>query len=567
MVMILGVLPRRFCSVLFPLVACLSGCGKPGEESFGGAVSVVQQAATETPMCVPPPDDIVAWWPGDGNADDIAGDHTGTIEGGVAFPFEGGKVGQAFSFDGTNGTLIRASADGFPAGSEPRTIEFWTHLRPDGNPNTENMPAFGYGPASAGQVFYTFPQIDKYDGRLAFSGGGLAYDLVTTSDLRDDKWHHVAVSYDGDVVTIYVDGNAVKSGHFQLNTGATGGACIGGSCIDGSALQSLTGQVDEVTLYSRALARTEIESIVAAGSAGKCKRKKVVILFQGINTSLINCASGACEPGDAGGRRSPETFADLRALLELQGFEEGESVFWYSYEGGTATNGRWLPREYRCGDTANRYEDSLAELRFMLNQLGSQIDNADFYLVGHSQGGLIALQALAYLGDLRPDDRIRGVFTLDSPLGGSPASHANIADLFTCWGNPAKRELVDLFRTGMERGRPSPAQGSRAMPLCRLLGVCTNPSLTGIATNFALAQRAMQNGVAVFTFGNRSDAIFRPSMCGFPGLPNNIESQRIEGTGGGFIDVDVGVGLCLTANHSVIQSAAASRVSDAITTD
>src|SRR5437879_3618383 len=45
--------------------------------------------------------DLVGWWPGDGNARDIAGTNNGTLQG-SASATTGGVVGSAFSFDGTN---------------------------------------------------------------------------------------------------------------------------------------------------------------------------------------------------------------------------------------------------------------------------------------------------------------------------------------------------------------------------------------------------------------------------------------------------------------------------------
>ena len=52
-------------------------------------------------VCVPPPSGIVAWLPGDGNANDIIGGNNGTLEAGVTFA--PGEVGQAFKFNGLDG--------------------------------------------------------------------------------------------------------------------------------------------------------------------------------------------------------------------------------------------------------------------------------------------------------------------------------------------------------------------------------------------------------------------------------------------------------------------------------
>src|SRR5580698_5793604 len=51
--------------------------------------------------CPATPPGIAAWWPGDGNANDIVDGHRGTLVGGVAFA--PGEVGEAFSFDGATG--------------------------------------------------------------------------------------------------------------------------------------------------------------------------------------------------------------------------------------------------------------------------------------------------------------------------------------------------------------------------------------------------------------------------------------------------------------------------------
>ena len=64
------------------------------------APGIVEPVAAQS-SCVPSPGGIVAWWPGDGNANDIVGGNDGTLTGGVTFGT--GVVGDAFSFDGGGG--------------------------------------------------------------------------------------------------------------------------------------------------------------------------------------------------------------------------------------------------------------------------------------------------------------------------------------------------------------------------------------------------------------------------------------------------------------------------------
>src|SRR5581483_9842647 len=68
--------------------------------------------------CIAPPTGLVSWWPGEANAYDIVGVNNGTVHPGVTFGT--GKVGQAFSFNGTSGYVsIPASGPPPPPGGPP----------------------------------------------------------------------------------------------------------------------------------------------------------------------------------------------------------------------------------------------------------------------------------------------------------------------------------------------------------------------------------------------------------------------------------------------------------------
>ncbi|MGP8054830.1 MAG: protease pro-enzyme activation domain-containing protein, partial [Limisphaerales bacterium] len=99
---------------------------------YGATNSVT--ATLTVMLCDPVPSGLVSWWPGEGNANDIAGTNNGTLEGGVTFV--GGEVGQAFSFGNLNADVkIPASASlnvGVGAGF---TVEAWV--------NPSNVTAYG----------------------------------------------------------------------------------------------------------------------------------------------------------------------------------------------------------------------------------------------------------------------------------------------------------------------------------------------------------------------------------------------------------------------------------------
>src|SRR5262249_56572181 len=71
--------------------------------------------------CAPPPNGLINWWRGEGNATDEATMDSGTLLNGTSFA--AGRVGQAFSFDGLDDVLMI----GYGPIPTPWTAEFWVN--------------------------------------------------------------------------------------------------------------------------------------------------------------------------------------------------------------------------------------------------------------------------------------------------------------------------------------------------------------------------------------------------------------------------------------------------------
>jgi hypothetical protein len=97
--------------ILFSIVMLLALTGRP--------------FAQANLPCTPPPQGIIGWFPGDGNAIDRQGSGYGTLHGGATFTTGGnGKVGDAFSFDGADDRVEIAGA-ALPALNSSFTFEAW----------------------------------------------------------------------------------------------------------------------------------------------------------------------------------------------------------------------------------------------------------------------------------------------------------------------------------------------------------------------------------------------------------------------------------------------------------
>ena len=208
--------------------------------------------------CVEPPSGLVSWWSGDGHAYDIAGENNGTLSNGATFA--PGLVGEAFSFDGVD-DQVWASGTGI-ADLQQLTIEAWVNMRSPGG-RIERFVALVRPKAV---LRYNYNQLHCY---ILFDAGDdpdVWRHVRGGSPLSADTWYHVAVTYDGADIRLYLDGSEVDSNAYA------GTVVTGGGVRLSTAGETLDGLLDEVGVYNRALDASEIQAIYNAGSEGKCKR-------------------------------------------------------------------------------------------------------------------------------------------------------------------------------------------------------------------------------------------------------------------------------------------------------
>ena len=95
--------------------------------------------------------------------------------------------------------------------------------------------------------------------------------IIGSTTLDIDTWHHVAVTYDGTAIEVFVNGvsdGTANAANLSLPTvGSIGGHDDGA----GGDEDNLLGAIDELTIYDRALSADELASIVTADTLGKCK--------------------------------------------------------------------------------------------------------------------------------------------------------------------------------------------------------------------------------------------------------------------------------------------------------
>lgn len=258
------------------------GDGVPDASDFcSGTTAGTTVDASGCPVaCVVAPSGMVGWWPGDGDATDIRSGNDGVQQNGAAFA--PGKVGQAFSFDGVDDYVSTQFTQ-----TGPFTVDFWAKA------NGGCQSAFVSLLASASPANFpenTFQVDVDGAGNYRLRAGGTA-PLHLNIGPTSASFQHLAVTYDGSVIKTYLNGQLSSTGNWTGAILTFTALRIGVNRADGAYFNGL---IDEVEVFNRPLAQSEIQSIYNAGSAGKCKNRAPLAACQSVTVSAAtSCTADA----------------------------------------------------------------------------------------------------------------------------------------------------------------------------------------------------------------------------------------------------------------------------------
>jgi len=229
--------------------------------SLGVLAGAATAAAQPAPVCVPPPPGMVAWWPGDGTPNDVISVNNGTWHGTAAYA--AGEVGQAFSLDGSSWVEAPSTVGLSPTAAI--TIDAWINTTRS-NATSRIVDKITAG---AGDGYL----LDLLGGKLRLIVDGVSVTGATT--LQPNVTYHVAGTYDGADLLVYVNG-VVDGGPFATAVAIPTNALPVRIGTDSTTHANMfSGWIDEVEIFDRGLSQTEIQAIVNAGSAGKCKPQPI----------------------------------------------------------------------------------------------------------------------------------------------------------------------------------------------------------------------------------------------------------------------------------------------------
>jgi CSLREA domain-containing protein len=303
--------------------------------SDSGSVNHTVNAAA----CATPPTGMVAWYPGENNANDIIGSSNGTPSGGVTFA--PGKVAQAFNFDGVDGSVNFGNTLG-NFGTSDFSIDFWiktTSTRFEAVLNKRSDCSDG-----------NFFSIRLVGGTLSAEilGNGTG-NISLNSDriINDGAYHHIALVRSNTTASLYIDGvvdtSQTAADAMVADVSNTTDFQAGVDQCTGLGVNYFTGQLDEIEVFDHALTTLNIADIYNASFAGKC------------HTSTIQFSSATYSVDETGGTA---TITVTRAGAH----DTTTSVQYDTIAGGTATGGA------TCAGSTD-YQTTTDTLNFGINDL------------------------------------------------------------------------------------------------------------------------------------------------------------------------------------------------------
>jgi len=209
------------------------------------------------------------------NFDEVAGaevidtsgnGNTGEIVAGAGLT--AGKFGQGLSVDGVTQFVLTPHSASMDA-TAGVTMACW--IMPD-------------TPAVSCWLYYMISKWNYHagDGRCYFigllDGAGMTFYLSSNGtdagfakldggviEYGIDKWQHIAGTFDGSDLVIYIDGEEVGNLSWNNDIFAHNeGMSIGAGSLGKETAAMFTGVIDEVVVYNRGLSKGEIDQLVAA---------------------------------------------------------------------------------------------------------------------------------------------------------------------------------------------------------------------------------------------------------------------------------------------------------------
>lgn len=206
--------------------------------------------------------------------------------------------------------------------SDVITIESWIYPESGSNFNVQSVLAKSQRSPTSAQTGYIFPRTNDNWNNIAFliNFNGLGWRQLTAPYPGKDSWHHVAATYDGSYMRIFIDGLLVNqmaiTGTITVNTNPV---TIGYQ--NGYTNEYYKGKLDELRVWHRALSPCEI----AANRNCELAEQQNLVAYYKFNQGLLGGVTNLLENKlkDSGPNANDGDLVDFGLLGNISNWTDG----------------------------------------------------------------------------------------------------------------------------------------------------------------------------------------------------------------------------------------------------
>ena len=230
------------------------------------AIFVATAVYCQTIPLYVPLDSLQAWYPFNGNANDVSGNgHDGTADSAYLTTDRCGDPNSAYYFNGLNSYINIADAF-FNNGWYGYTVAFWLNSDTLSNPlgQNANQAMFNTNPHNGMELAFDWGGVtqkyDLYTGTNPPSGAWDIYganNAASNTTVTTHVWNHIALVKEGSSYYMYING--LLDNTFQANITSPGYYCslVLGN-IAGSLDEAFWGKLDDYGIWNRTLSSAEV---------------------------------------------------------------------------------------------------------------------------------------------------------------------------------------------------------------------------------------------------------------------------------------------------------------------
>lgn len=210
---------------------------------------------------------MVGWWPGDGNATDIAGPNNGKLINRATFAT--GYVGRAFSFNGAAQLVDIKKAKPLNVSAGDFAVDAWVYFNAvGGDRSIVDKMRDDLGVNADGRRLLNRFYSNQFWFCLGGVNGGNGCDfgtsttVMSTTTAVSGTWYFVAAVKTSSQISIFINGNLEQTTALGAFTDTNSkDLLIGAQNTQDQGRPDLNGLVDEVEFFNRALTPSEISAI------------------------------------------------------------------------------------------------------------------------------------------------------------------------------------------------------------------------------------------------------------------------------------------------------------------